>query len=250
MLRCFIADDEAPARLRLNRLLTGLGGVAVIGEAGDGIQTLEAVAALRPDVLLLDIDMPELDGLGVAAALPEGGPAVIFVTAYDSHALRAFELSALDYLVKPVSRERLQTALARAQAHGNARRARPDVGALAAQLGPARPLMRMAVRCGTKFVVFDPMKVHAILARDHYSTLLCGDAELLSDDPLESLAGRFAPDQFVRVHRSAVINLTSLRELAHKGDRRYVAVLSDPKGTRVPVSRERLAALKAALGIE
>lgn len=98
--------------------------------------------------------------------------------------------------------------------------------------------------------MFDPARVHAILARDHYSTILCADAELLSDDPLESLASRFDARQFIRVHRNALINLSSLRELVHAGDRRYVAVLSDPLGSRIPVSRERLTLLKAALGLD
>jgi two-component system LytT family response regulator len=249
MLRCFIADDEAPARQRLRRLLSELDDVSIVGEAADGVQTLEQVTAVTPDVIFLDIDMPELDGLGVAAALPAGGPAVVFVTAYDRYALRAFELAAIDYLVKPVSRERLDAAVARARSRG---RSGLDVAALSsqlAQLGGTRPFSRMAVRCRTKFIVFDPARVHAILARDHYAVLLCGDTELLSDDPLEVLARRFDPQQFLRVHRSAVINITSLHELVHEGDRRYVAVLSDRGATRVPVSRERLGPLKAALGI-
>jgi two-component system LytT family response regulator len=250
MLRCFIADDESPARERLRRLLSTLEDVAIVGEAGDGVQTLEQVTATSPDVLFLDIDMPELDGLGVAEALPETGPAVIFVTAYEGHALRAFELAALDYLVKPVSRERLEAAVARARARG---RSRPDLTLLSSQLaqaGARRPLQRLAVRCGARFIVFDPAQVHAILARDHYAALLYGNTELLSDDSLEVIGRRFDPAQFLRIHRSAIINITSLRELVHEGDRRYFAVLSDGAATRVPVSRERLASLKAALGIE
>jgi two-component system, LytTR family, response regulator len=250
MLRCFIADDEAPARQRLRRLLSGLGDVTVVGEAANGVQTLEQVTMVAPDVLFLDIDMPELDGLGVAAALPLGGPVVVFVTAYDRYALRAFELAAIDYLVKPVSRERLGAAVERARSRGRSGSDAATLASQLAQLGGTRPLSRMAVRCGTKFIVFDPAKVHAILARDHYAVLLCGDAELLSDDSLEVLARRFDPQQFLRVHRSAVVNITSLHELVHEGDRRYVAVLSDRGATRVPVSRERLGPLKAALGIQ
>jgi two-component system, LytTR family, response regulator len=250
MLRCFIADDEAPARERLKRLLSSLEDVSIVGEAGDGVQTLERVTATSPDVLLLDIDMPELDGLGVAEALPEAGPVVIFVTAYEGHALRAFELAALDYLVKPVSLERLEAAVERARARTGARPDLPLLSSQLAQAGARRPLQRLAVRCGARFIVFDPAKVHAILARDHYAALLCGDTELLSDDSLEVIGRRFDPAQFLRVHRSAIINITSLRELVHEGDRRYFAVLSDAGATRVPVSRERLASLKAALGIE
>jgi two-component system LytT family response regulator len=105
------------------------------------------------------------------------------------------------------------------------------------------------VRCGAKLLVFDPSRAHALVARDHYSAILTDDAELLADEPLERLALRFDSGLFLRVHRSAFINLSLLRELVHEGDRRYVAVLSDAAATRIPVSRERLPALKAALGL-
>jgi DNA-binding LytR/AlgR family response regulator len=255
VLRCFIADDEPLARERMRRLLAALTDVTLVGEAADGIDTLEKVGACAPDVLLLDIQMPELDGLAVASELAAGGtgPAIIFVTAYDEHALAAFEVAALDYLVKPVSAERLEAALDRAR---RARSLPPPIdalpaqlSALLAQLGPTRAPLRMAVRCGAKLVVFDPSRAHALIARDHYSAILTGDGELLSDDPLERLAQRFDPNLFVRIHRSAFINLALLRELVHEGDRRYVAVLSDAAATRIPVSRERLPALKAALGL-
>lgn len=253
MLRCFIADDEPPARERLRRLLGGMAGVSVVGEAGDGIATLEQLAACPVDVLLLDIQMPELDGLAVASALSSAvaAPAIVFVTAYDEHALAAFDVAAIDYLVKPVSEERLATALGRARRLRAAPASAPSLAdqlpALFARLrAPAR---RMAVRCGAKLSVFDPSRVHALVARDHYSAILTDGGELLADDPLERLARRFDPEVFLRVHRSAFINLSLLRELVHEGDRRYVAVLGDPAGTRIPVSRERLPALKAALGL-
>ncbi|HTV18867.1 MAG TPA: LytTR family DNA-binding domain-containing protein [Polyangiaceae bacterium] len=261
MLRCFIADDEPLARERLRRLLSGMPDVTIAGEAGDGVSTLEQLGANTADVVLLDIQMPELDGLAVASALAasDQAPAIVFITAYDEHALAAFELAALDYLVKPVSEERLATAL------GRARRARAlpqtsspssplsglpaQLSALLARLGPAQPVRRMAVRCGAKLVVFDPSRAHALVARDHYSAILIDGGELLADDPLERLAQRFDPNVFLRIHRSAFINLSLLRELVHEGDRRYVAVLGDAAGTRIPVSRERLPALKAALGL-
>jgi len=223
----------------MRRLVGELGGVEVVGEASNGVEALERVAALRPELVLLDIDMPELDGLGVAGALDADGPAVVFVTAYDEHAVKAFELSAIDYLVKPVARDRLAAAVDKVRV----RRPPAPVGFAASRAS------RMAVRCGAKFVVFDPARISAVIARDHYSAILVDGRELLADDPLEELCRRFGRDGFLRVHRSALINLAFLRELVHEGDRRYVAVLDDPMATRVPVSRERLPALKAALGI-
>jgi DNA-binding LytR/AlgR family response regulator len=262
MLRCFIADDEALARQRLKYLLEAEADVSIVGEAGDGVTTLEQVALSTPDVVLLDIQMPVLDGLGVAAALRDGdGPLIIFVTAYDEHALAAFELSALDYLVKPVNPERLRVALAKARkasgpalAPAAAERRDQGLALLLDKLSTAHAPRRMAVRSGSKFIVFDPGAVYGIFSRDHYSVILLDGRELLADDPLERLEQRFTTGrdgtQFVRVHRGAIINLTRLRELVREGDRRYVAVLSDSAGTRVAVSRERLAALKAALGLE
>ena len=108
----------------------------------------------------------------------------------------------------------------------------------------------LAERTVLRFIVFDPARVHGIVARDHYSLILLDQQELLVDDSLDQLARRFDAAQFLRVHRSAIINLAQLRELVHEGDRRYVAVLADRAGTRVPVSRERLSALRAALEID
>src|SRR4051812_8524412 len=114
MLRVILVDDEALARQRLRRMLTSH-GIEVVGEAGDGVTGLQEIERARPDAVFLDINMPELDGLGVAAALPVDGPMIVFVTAYDAHALRAFELAAVDYLVKPVTPERLEAALQKLQ---------------------------------------------------------------------------------------------------------------------------------------
>ena len=243
-LTCLVVDDEPPARQRLRRLLEAIEGLTIVGEADNGVAALEQIAALQPAVVFLDIEMPELDGLGVAAALSGGKPAIVFVTAYDEHALRAFELSAVDYVVKPVHAERLAAAVDKVRAR---RGAALDLGALLGKLGP-RP-RRMAVRCGAKYVVFDPERVCAIVAKDDYSAILVDGKELLADEPLDELMRRLDASQLLRVHRSAIVNLAFLRELVNDGDRRYVAVLSDAAATRVPVSRERLPALKAALGL-
>lgn len=245
-MRVLIADDEAPARGRLRRLLADLDGVEVVGEAANGVAALERVAADRPDLLLLDIEMPELDGLGVARALGDAGPAIVFVTAYDAYAVAAFEAAAVDYLLKPVTRARLAEAIERAR---RAARRPPDLDALLARLAPPRGPARLAVRCGARYVVFDPSRVSAVLAQDHYATLLHEGRELLSEESLDALQRRLDPDAFFRVHRSALVNLAFLRELRRVGDRRYVAILADPAETRVPVSRDRLPDLKRRLGL-
>jgi DNA-binding LytR/AlgR family response regulator len=118
------------------------------------------------------------------------------------------------------------------------------------QLEQGRPHRRMAVKCGAKYRVFEPSQVSAIVAKDHYAALLVDGQELLADDSLDQLAQRLESGKFLRIHRSAVINLDYLKELEHEGDRKYTAVLSDPAKTRLPVSRERLEELKKILGLD
>jgi two-component system, LytTR family, response regulator len=245
MIRGLIVDDEPPARERLQRLLEAHADIECIAQAGDGLQALALIDQLRPDVVFLDIQLPEVDGLTVAAAIPEGGPSVIFVTAFDEHAIRAFELAAVDYLLKPVRKERLDGALDRL-------RSKPRGGADLARAVLAnfhRPSRKMAVRCGAKYVVFEPDRIAAILAKDHYAAILVDGRELLSDDSLDKLMDRLDSARFLRVHRGAIVNLDFVEELQQEGDRKYVAALSSPRGTRVPISREKLDEVKKRLGI-
>lgn len=245
MLRVLLVDDETPARDRLRRLLGEHADVTCVGEAANGLEALEKIAALEPEVVFLDIQMPELDGLAVAAAIPRPGPAVVFATAFDQHAIRAFELAAVDYLLKPIAKDRLAAALDRARAS----RA-PAVDVARAVLATLRPRSRkMAVRSGAKYVVFDTDRICAILARDHYSMILVDGRELLSDDPLDKLMDQLDGERFLRVHRGAIINLGFVRELQKEGDRKYVASLADAARTQVPISREKLDELKSRLGI-
>jgi two-component system LytT family response regulator len=243
-LRVLIVDDEPPARERMRRMLGVHSDVECVGEAEDGVRALRAIEALGPDLVLLDIQMPELDGLSVAEALSDERPAVIFVTAYDDRALRAFELAAVDYLLKPVVPARLREALDRVRA---------QAGRAAAQAREVRRTLgdrpdKMAVRSGAKYVVFDPKRVAAILAQDHYATVLVDGRELLSDDSLDKLMARLDPSSFLRVHRSAIVNIDFVDELHQMGDRKFVAVLKDAARTQVPISRERLDEVKARLG--
>jgi two-component system LytT family response regulator len=234
-MRVVVVDDEAPARARLVRLLAAAGGVEIVGEAQNGLEALDQIVQLAPDLVFLDIDLPELGGLEIAAALPEPKPAIVFLTAWGEHAVRAFELSATDYLVKPVTPARLAAALERARTR------------VPAKTAPAA--RRLAVRSGARFVVFDPARVYAVRAREPYTELLLADGDLLADDSLDALLGKLASTDFVRVHRSAAINLTYLSELVREGEREYAAVLTDAARTRIPVSRHRLGELKQRLGL-
>ena len=248
MIKALIVDDEAPARSRLVRMLSAFPDLKVVGEASNGLEALQASQTLQPDLVFLDIEMPELNGLEVAEAWRGEGPTVVFVTAYSEHALKAFELSALDYLVKPVAPERLAETMERVRR----RREPPSAGhlqKLIERIEEGRTRRRMAVKCGAKYRVFEPSQVSAIVAREHYAALLVDGQELLADDSLDQLAQRLDTARFLRIHRSAIINLDYLKELEHEGDRKYTAVLSDPAKTRLPVSRERLEDLRKVLGL-
>lgn len=248
-MKVLIADDETPARVRLKRMLAAFTDLEVVGEASNGVETLQNTQKLEPDILFLDIEMPELNGLEVAESLGDKGPTVVFVTAYSEHALKAFELSAADYLVKPVSPERLTETL------GRIRKRKEGIGSyqlkdLLARLDEGRAKRRMAIKCGSRYKVFDPMLISAVVAKDHYSVLRVEGQELTADDSLDSLVKRLDPQKFLRIHRSALINLDYLKELEHEGDRKYLAVLSDPLKTRLPVSRDRLDELKKILELD
>jgi DNA-binding LytR/AlgR family response regulator len=245
-IRALLVDDEKPARARLKRMLDVFPEIEIVGEASDGLLALEQISALTPDVVFLDIEMPELDGLGVARSLGLNGPTIVFVTAYDEHALKAFESNALDYLVKPVVDARLQTAVQKLlKRHAN--RFPGTVAKLTRQLSRSghEEEQKFAVKVGAKFVVCDPKKISAIVARDHYAAILTEGRELLSDDSLDHFESRLSDNAFMRVHRSAIINLSFVQELEREGDRKYVAILSEPKRMRIPISREKLDEMKA-----
>lgn len=249
MIRALVVDDEAPARRRMLQLLSQFSDIDVVGEAENGLAALEKVTAIKPDLVFLDIEMPELDGLSVAEALGSEGPAIIFVTAYDEHALRAFELSAIDYVVKPLSAERLQAAVSKIRKR-QITDSKNGLSQLISSLKTRQQDRRLALRCGSKFVVVETSDISAVVAKDHYAAILFEGKELLTDDPLDLLATRLCQESFVRIHRSALLNLSHLRELQREGDRKYVAVLSDAVSTKLPISRERLPELKARLGIQ
>ncbi len=246
MIRALLVDDETPARKRLSRLLETYADFEIIGEAENGVLALEKISELKPDLVFLDIEMPELDGLGVARSLGETPPAIVFVTAYDEHALKAFDAAAFDYLLKPVAKARLSKTIDRLREKiGNKQDLSPFLTSLRKERAPSR----LAIRSGNRYVVFDPKKVSAIIARDHYAALLIDGRELLADDPLDTLATRLDPELFIRIHRSALININYLQTLECEGDRKYTAILSDTSHTKVPIARERLDEVKKKLGL-
>jgi len=246
-MRTLIVDDEAPARERLKRLLADIEGVELIGEAEGGVQAVEMIERERPDLVLLDIQMPGLDGFGVIEAL-EDPPLVIFVTAYDEYAIRAFEVNALDYLLKPFSRERLEKAVRRAQ------EALAEEQDFAMRLGPlleslttqGRYLTRLAVRDRDRICVLDVDEVDWIDVEDEQVMVHVGDRAYLIRRTLTELEARLDPAHFFRAHRSAIVNLSRVKEVIpwFKGSHK----LRLTTGAEVELSRARARALRKILG--
>jgi DNA-binding LytR/AlgR family response regulator len=234
-MRVLIADDEAPARRLLARLVQQLGS-DVVGEVDSGLAVLAAVSSAAPDVILLDIHMPELDGIELAARYAHLPP-VVFVTTHDEHAVRAFELGAVDYLLKPVRLERLATALHRVQA----RRA-PATPAPVPEAGARR----VVTRDRDTIRVFDVASIDRFHATDKYTVFHVDGAEHVTEESLTALEQRLGPHDYLRVHRGELVKIAAITSLTSDDEGHFVMLRS---GARVPVSRRLVSAVKDALGI-
>jgi len=246
-----VVDDELPAREGLAADLVAL-GVDVIAVCADGRAAHEAIRARRPDVLFVDVEMPEIDGFALLESLePEQlPPAIVFVTAYDEHALRAFEVRALDYVLKPFSRERLQLAVERAdQRVREARALAQNLGQSdAAEIPDALPyLTRLVVRDRGGSIVVPVSEIDWIEADTYYVRLHLSDGRSrLMRDRMAVLEARLDPELFFRTHRSAIVRLDRVR--AVKTLSRYEHTVTLASGARVPLNRDRKPRLAALLG--
>ena len=246
-----VADDEAPARQRITDLLRRDSQVAAIIEASDGLSAVEIIQNRRPDLVFLDVQMPELSGLEVIAEVgAERMPLTVFVTAYDQHAIRAFEANALDYLLKPFSDERFEVTMARVRIRMDERSVR-EFGRRILRIVSAAPagdlpLDRLVVKSGgsTRFVrVAD---IDLIEAAGVYANLHIGGKELLYRAALSELAERLDPVRFVRVHRSAIVNIESVLRLEPISHGEFEVILKD--GSRSRISRTYRSHLEKRLG--
>jgi two-component system LytT family response regulator len=246
-LRTLIVDDEAPARQRLRSLLESNEAVELVGEAKDGAEAIEMIEAKSPDLVLLDIQMPVLDGFEVIEAL-RGPPAVIFVTAYDEYAIRAFEVNALDYLLKPFSQERLWKAVERAQEALSTGQAFTDkIGPLLQSLREERRyLERIAVRKADRILVLDVDNIDWVEARQGRTVVHMREEEHVLARTLADLEDRLDPTRFFRAHRSVIVNLDQVDEIIpwFAGSHR----LKLKTGAEVDLSRSRAKALREILG--
>jgi two-component system LytT family response regulator len=240
-IRVAIVDDEPLARLAVKLRLAQRSEFALVAEYGDGDSAAAGIAALRPDLVFMDVEMPGRSGLEVLAALPAAQrPMAILLTAYDNFALQAFELAALDYLLKPVSEERLDEALDRARLAFPYRRADTLPSA------PAAPWTRsFAVRVGARTVLVPAASVERIEADGDYATLHAGSKTWLVRERLHTLATQLDPRQFLRVHRSSIVRLDMIAELRALTNRDALLRLHD--GSLLRASRTYMPALMDAL---
>jgi two-component system, LytTR family, response regulator len=262
-IRVLIVDDERLARDGVRTLLEGESDVAVSGECGDGKSAVAAIKRGGIDVVLLDVQMPGMDGFEVLRAVPESQlPVVVFLTAFDQHALKAFDAQALDYVVKPFSDARFRKAMERARTQVQQRRLgrateslaalvaslrhTPDAGRLAYDVAAPKYLARIPVRSIGKVSYVKVDDITWVGAADYYAELHTTDGKThLVRETMQSLEERLDPGRFSRVHRSAIVNLEHVSELRTDSAERHFVILRD--GTKLPLGRSRRDALESAL---
>jgi len=233
-LRVAIVDDEALARSVLREYLAALPHVEIVAECANGFEAVKVVAELRPDLLLLDVQMPKLDGFEVLDLVGRD-VAVIFVTAYDQYALRAFEVHAVDYLLKPFSAERLAAALDRARERLRRGERMPIAGVTKAARPDSAHASRVLVRNGSRVHVLPVAKIAYVQAQDDYAAFFCDSKEYLKEQTLTDVESSLDPAKFVRIHRSYLLNLDWLARVELDERENRIAILTD--GRRLPVSR-------------
>jgi two-component system, LytTR family, response regulator len=249
-LRAAIVDDEDLARQVLREYLAPHTDIEIVAECANGFEAVKAVAELKPDLVFLDIQMPKLDGFEVLELL-DPTPAIIFVTAHDNHAIRAFEVHAVDYLLKPVAADRFEAAIARVKERltGSLERRSSRASSAADLAASARPpaeyVDRIPVRDGTSVVIIPVAKLDYVEAQDDYIALVCQGKKHLKQQTIASIEAALDPSRFLRIHRSYIVNLERVVRLEPYAKDSYVAVLADR--VQLPVSRAGYSRLRAFL---
>jgi two-component system LytT family response regulator/two-component system response regulator LytT len=263
-LRTVLVDDEQLARDELGYLLGQVGGVEVIGQAGNGVEALTTIETLQPDLVFLDVQMPGLTGFEVARRLLDGGPSshIIFVTAYDQHAIEAFEVNAVDYLLKPVDPSRLEVALQRARRRitfdkqvndstsarggGISNHQLEQIVQLVAERNSRRE--RLALKVGERFMLVQAEDIiHASLAEETITVVTNQHVGTSNYRTLDELQARLDPSVFWRVHRSHLVNINKIKEIVPWFSRNYILRMKDEKATEIPVSRTQTRRLREYL---
>jgi len=248
-IRAVIVDDEELARQILREYLGHHPNIELIAECANGFEAVKMVAEQKPDLVFLDIQMPKLDGFEVLELMGAGAAAVIFVTAYDNYAIRAFDVHAVDYLLKPIGRDRFEAALSRASERlsgGSKAPAMPPGPDLAAAARPpSQYLDRIPVRDGVRVFIIPVAKLDYAEAQDDYVELTAEGKKHLKQQTISSLEAALDPARFLRIHRSYIVNLERVTRIEPYAKESHVAVLSN--GATLPVSRAGYARLRAFL---
>ena len=248
-IRSLIVDDEDLARQVIREMLKPHPEIEIIGECSNGFEAVRMVTESNPDLIFLDIQMPKLDGLEVLELIG-ADVCVIFVTAYDEHALRAFEVHAVDYLLKPFRAERFQAALQRAKQRMGEKNPLPQhplspADLKAATREPGQYAERIVVKDGTRVQIIPVSKLDYVEAQDDYIALTSQGKKHLKQQAISSIEASLDPKNFIRIHRSYLVNLERVTRLEPYGKDSHIAILND--GARLPVSRAGYARLKALL---
>ena len=244
VMRIVIVDDEPLARAVLREYAGADPGVEVVADCANGFEAVKAVAELKPDLVLLDVQMPKLDGFEVLELLGREQP-VVFVTAYDQYALRAFDVHAVDYLLKPFSAERFQEAMARARERMRAKAATPIEALLRDAKTRGGPAERVLIRDGANVHVLPVDKIDYVEAQDDYVAFKSEGKQFLKDQTLSAVESTLDPARFVRIHRSFILNIDRIAKVELYAKDSRIAILRD--GTRLPVSRAGYARLAQLL---
>lgn len=247
ILRVLIVDDEPIAREVLRDELAGYGDVEVVGEAENGPEAVDRIGELRPDLVLLDLQMPGFGGFEVIHRLPRGAlPFVVIVTAYDQHAVRAFEAGALDYLLKPVSRQRLDKAIERARSlRGNQPRIAESLARVAEAAPGASRTRKVVGRSGDEYYLLDLDDVLAFQAEREIVWIVTGRQRYMATQPLKTIEERLRDSVFQRVHRNALVNVNHVRKMTPLTSQRWLLTLSN--GQELIVSKRQAADVRQLL---
>ena len=246
-MRVLVVDDETLARSLLIEHLNKLDGLEVVGQAANGFEAVKMCEELNPELIFLDIQMPKLSGFEVLELLGERAPAVIFSTAFDEYALKAFEVHAIDYLLKPVEPARLREAVDRARERLRTRAPQPSAAELAvAARPPGKSLERVLIRHEGRVHVLPVERIDYVEAQDDYLSFAIGGKHLRKQQTMSDLESQLDPARFVRIHRSFILNIERLARIDLYGKDSWLAILSD--GSKLPMSRRGHAKLKELIG--
>lgn len=253
MITIVLVDDERPAREELRFLLEQNPKLKIIGEFESGAQAIEHLPGLQPGVIFMDVHLQDMDGLEVVRALQQMGvhAQVVFATAYDIHAIRAFELNAVDYILKPFSPERLRVTIERIleRLQPNEEEVSRKLSLLINELGVKQRPRKLAANCKGRVVLIDPQEVLYVVAEGRYATLVTDQKSWPTTFSLQEIQERLDPVQFLRTHRAYIVNLDRIKEVIPWFNATYKIILDEESSLEIPVSRTYVKALKERLDV-